>query len=294
MRTSRARSCSATRGRIKEQADALGIESGRRRDRRHGRAAGCGALTRPRSTAAPAEGHDAGRARDRCCTTRIYFGMMMVQARRCRRFGRRVSTSPIPDTIRPALQIIGLREGVSRVAGVYCMVLKDRLLFCADATVNIEPTAEELAEIALRPPDMAQYHFDVEPRVAMLSFSNFGSVDHPFAREGGSAPPASSASSARIWSSTARCSPTPRSSPEICETRLPAFAHPRRRQRADLPRPAVRQHRSSWSSGWRGAELIGPILMGMRKPVNVLNHFSTVTEIVNIAAITTVLAGAEV
>src|SRR5690606_21085983 len=111
----------------------------------------------------------------------VYYGVMMLQAGEADGMVGGLKRS-YPETIRPALEIIKLKSGVTRVAGLYCMVVKDRVLFFADATVNIEPTAEQLAEIALNAATIAKQHFDIEPRVAMLSFSNFGSVDHPFAR----------------------------------------------------------------------------------------------------------------
>jgi malate dehydrogenase (oxaloacetate-decarboxylating)(NADP+) len=82
------------------------------------------------------------------------------------------------DTIKPALQIIGKEEGVDKIAGLYMMVFKNKTVFIADATVNIDPTAEELAATAILVNDkVKQLHF--EPKVAMLSFSNFGSTKHP-------------------------------------------------------------------------------------------------------------------
>jgi malate dehydrogenase (oxaloacetate-decarboxylating)(NADP+) len=89
-------------------------------------------------------------------------------------------TKNYPDTIRPALQVIGVRDGIHKVSGVYLIITrKGDLYFLADATVNIDPTAEDLAEIALCAAQEAR-RFDVEPRVAMLSFSSFGSTSHPF------------------------------------------------------------------------------------------------------------------
>jgi len=85
------------------------------------------------------------------------------------------------EAIRPTLQILGPREGVDTVSGMYVMVVGDRLLFFADCTVNIEPTAEQLAEIAINTAAVART-FDVTPRVAMLSFSNFGSTRTPQVR----------------------------------------------------------------------------------------------------------------
>jgi malate dehydrogenase (oxaloacetate-decarboxylating)(NADP+) len=83
-----------------------------------------------------------------------------------------------PNAIRPVLQVIDRRPGVSKVSGLYLMISKNRTLLFADATVNIQPNAEELAEIAILAGEVARF-FDMEPRVAMLSFSNFGSVRHP-------------------------------------------------------------------------------------------------------------------
>ena len=86
-------------------------------------------------------------------------------------------TQHYPDTIRPALQIVRVKTG-TRVAGVYMMVLQNGVKFFADTTVIIEPTAEELADIAIETANVAR-RFNIEPRVAMLSFSNFGSTPHP-------------------------------------------------------------------------------------------------------------------
>ncbi len=83
-----------------------------------------------------------------------------------------------PNAIRPVLQVIDRRPGVAKVSGLYLMISKNRTLLFADATVNIQPTAEDLAEIAILAEEMAHF-FDMDPRVAMLSFSNFGSVHHP-------------------------------------------------------------------------------------------------------------------
>jgi malate dehydrogenase (oxaloacetate-decarboxylating)(NADP+) len=91
-------------------------------------------------------------------------------------------TQHYADTIRPALQVIGVRPGVRRVAGLYMIVLRDRVLFFGDATVNIEPAEDDLAEIALLCAREVR-RLGFEPRVAMLSFSNFGSSRHPLAEK---------------------------------------------------------------------------------------------------------------
>jgi malate dehydrogenase (oxaloacetate-decarboxylating)(NADP+) len=83
-----------------------------------------------------------------------------------------------PDTIRPALQIIGTEPGVKKIAGMYIMFTKRGPLFLADTTVNFNPTAEELAEITLLVAKEVK-QFNIKPRIAMLSYSNFGSSDSP-------------------------------------------------------------------------------------------------------------------
>jgi malate dehydrogenase (oxaloacetate-decarboxylating)(NADP+) len=87
-----------------------------------------------------------------------------------------------PNAIRPVLQVIPKRPGINKVSGLYLMISKNRTLLFADTTVNIQPSAEDLAEIALLASEMAAF-FDMQPRVAMLSFSNFGNVRHPEAEK---------------------------------------------------------------------------------------------------------------
>ncbi|MGD8374830.1 MAG: NADP-dependent malic enzyme [Acidobacteriota bacterium] len=108
-----------------------------------------------------------------------YFGAMMVEEGDADGLVAGL-TQHYAETIRPALQIIGVRPDVHKVASLYLMALQDRVLFFADTTVNIEPTEEDLAEIAvLCSREVRRLGF--EPRVAMLSFSNFGSSRHPAA-----------------------------------------------------------------------------------------------------------------
>lgn len=110
-----------------------------------------------------------------------YFGAMMV------RMGNADGlisglTSHYPDTIRPALEIIQMDQRYHRVAGLYIIITKKGPYFFADTTVNINPTAEELAEIAIMTAETAR-RFNVEPKVAMLSFSNFGSTENEYSRK---------------------------------------------------------------------------------------------------------------
>jgi malate dehydrogenase (oxaloacetate-decarboxylating)(NADP+) len=113
--------------------------------------------------------------------SRNYFAPMMV------RYGDADAivsgiTREYPDVVRPALQIFGTRQGSDVASGVYMIVIKGRVYFFTDTTVNIDPDANTLAQIAILAADFAQA-LDIEPRVAMLSFSNFGSVRHPLSNK---------------------------------------------------------------------------------------------------------------
>lgn len=111
---------------------------------------------------------------------RNYFGCMMVESGDADAMISGL-TKNYPDTIRPALTVIGTEEGVGKIAGMYIMMTKKGPLFLADTTVNFNPTAEELAEITLLVAKEIR-HFNIIPRIAMLSYSNFGSSNSPEAR----------------------------------------------------------------------------------------------------------------
>lgn len=111
---------------------------------------------------------------------RLYFGCMMVETGDADAMISGLSKN-YPDTIRPALQIIGLEEGSKKVAGMYIMMTKKGPLFLADTTVNFNPTAEELADITLMVAKEVK-NFGITPCIAMISYSNFGSSDSPEAK----------------------------------------------------------------------------------------------------------------
>jgi malate dehydrogenase (oxaloacetate-decarboxylating)(NADP+) len=111
---------------------------------------------------------------------RLYFGCMMVETGDADAMISGLSKN-YPDTIRPALQIIGLEEGSKKVAGMYIMMTKKGPLFLADTTVNFNPTAEELADITLMVAKEVR-NFGITPCIAMISYSNFGSSDSPEAK----------------------------------------------------------------------------------------------------------------
>src|SRR5690606_19401604 len=108
--------------------------------------------------------------------SRNYYGLMMVRMGEADCFISGL-TQEYPEVMRPALQVFGTRPGAKIASGCYLMILRNRTYLFTDATVNIDPDAEKLAEIAILAADFART-LDLEPRVAMLSFSNFGSTPH--------------------------------------------------------------------------------------------------------------------
>jgi malate dehydrogenase (oxaloacetate-decarboxylating)(NADP+) len=104
----------------------------------------------------------------------VYYGHMMLHQGKADGLIAGLTMS-YPETIRPALQIHKTRKGIHRAAGIYLLLFEDRMLFIADTTVNQDPNAEGLAEIAFLASQVAKHYFHVDPRVAMLSYSNFGS-----------------------------------------------------------------------------------------------------------------------
>jgi malate dehydrogenase (oxaloacetate-decarboxylating)(NADP+) len=196
-------------------------------------------------------------------------------------------TQHYPDTIRPALQVIEVRHGSRRVSGVYVLITQKRdIFFLADATVNIEPSAEDLAEIAVSTAELAR-RFDVEPRVAMLSFSNFGSSRHPLAEKVRRAvelvrlrAPALMVDG-EMQADTAVV-------PEIIEETFPFSTLKGGANVLIFPNLEAGNIAYKLLGRIAGAELIGPILMGMSRPVHVLQRGAEVSDIVNIAAIAAV------
>ena len=196
-------------------------------------------------------------------------------------------TQHFPDTIRPALQIIKPREGLHKVSGVYILVTKrGDMYFLADCTVNIEPSAEDLAEIALCAAQTAR-RFDVTPRVAMLSFSNFGSTTHPLTLKVRKAVELVQAADPSLMIDGEMMVETA-VVPEIIEETYP-FSKLRGGANV-LIFPDLTSANTCYKilSKIGGAETIGPILMGMSKPVHVLQRGAEVEEIVNMAAIAVV------
>jgi malate dehydrogenase (oxaloacetate-decarboxylating)(NADP+) len=187
-----------------------------------------------------------------------------------------------PDCVRDALEIIGTAEG-KRAAAVHLMVLKDRSVFFADTSLHIEPTARELADIAIAAADTAR-GFDIDPRVAMLSFSNFGSVSHPDAIKAAKAVQLVQADRPDILIDGEMHADV------ALDRALGSRLHPHSRIHGDA-NVLVFPDLASGNIGYKlvqhlgGAEAIGPILVGLAKPVIVSYQAASVQTLVNLVSV---------
>ncbi|HEY0058390.1 MAG TPA: NADP-dependent malic enzyme [Flavisolibacter sp.] len=217
---------------------------------------------------------------------RNYFGCMMVETGEADAMISGLSKN-YPDTIRPAIQCIGMEEGVNRIAGMYLMLTKRGPLFLADTTVNVHPTAEQLAEITLLVAKEVR-HFNIIPRIAMLSYSNFGS---------------SPTDEAQLVAEARR----------IAKERMPslivdgemqvsvAFNNDLLKENYPFSELADKDvntlifpNLSAGNVAYNllkevgSADAIGPILLGLKKPVHILQLGSSVRNIVNMSMIAVV------
>ncbi len=217
---------------------------------------------------------------------RNYFGAMMVHMGDADGLVSGV-TRQYPDTIRPALQIIRTREDVNHVAGLYVLVFENEIKFMADTTVNIETTPEILAEIALLTAEEAK-KWDVEPRVAMLSFSNFGSVPHQLAKKVEDATKLVKQKVPTLMID-GEMNADLAVEPTIIRENYP-FSTLKESANV-LICPDLQSGNITYKLLQRlgGAAAIGPILMGMKKPVHLLQIGSSeVNDVVNMTAIAVV------
>ncbi len=216
-----------------------------------------------------------------------YFGAMMV------RMGRADGllgglTHNYPTIVKPALEIIEKQKGIGKIAGLYVVIIKGKLLFFADTTMNIEPTAEELAEIAILTAEYAK-NFNVEPRVAMLSFSNFGSVKHPLTEKVRRAVEIVKFRAPHILIDGEMQADTA-VVPEIIETNYP-FSELQGGANV-LIFPDLQSGNIAYKLLQRlgNATVVGPVLVGLSKSVNILQKHAELKEILNMAALTVVEA----
>lgn len=217
---------------------------------------------------------------------RNYYGAAMVQ------FGEADAlisglTKDYPSTIKPALQVIGIEDGVNRVAGMYMMLTKKGPVFFGDTTVNENPTVDELVAITALL-DHSVRKFNIQPRVAMLSYSNFGSND--------GAVPEKVRQAVKILHEKHKditvdgdMQANFAMNPDLLKDNYPFSTL--------VGAPAnvlVFPNLESGNIAYKllqeigGAEAVGPILLGLNKPVHILQLGSSVREIVNMVTIAVV------
>jgi malate dehydrogenase (oxaloacetate-decarboxylating)(NADP+) len=220
---------------------------------------------------------------------RNVFGPMMVAMGEADAFVSGL-TFEYPEVIRPALEIFHTRQGARRAAGAYLMIVEDRaahpgrdqVYIFTDATVNIDPSAEDLAEIASLAADFAR-QLELEPRVALLSFSNFGSTDHALSRKVRQAVEIlrqrrpDLTVDGEMQADTAVV-------PEIVDERYP-FSQVRDANVLVFPSLESANVAYKLLARLGGAQAIGPILLGLGAPVHVLQTGDDVEDIVHIAAV---------
>ncbi|HEX7904254.1 MAG TPA: NADP-dependent malic enzyme [Chitinophagaceae bacterium] len=217
---------------------------------------------------------------------RNYFGCMMVE---CGDADAMISglAKNYPDTIRPALHTIGTEEGVKKIAGMYLMLTKRGPLFLGDTTVNFNPTAEELAEITLMVAKEVR-HFNIIPRIAMLSYSNFGSSNSPEARL--------VAEARRIVKTKmpslivdGEMQASVAFNKELMKENYP-FSELVNKEVNTLIFPNLASGNIAYNlmKELETADAVGPILLGLKKPVHILQLGSSVRSILNMALIAVV------
>jgi malate dehydrogenase (oxaloacetate-decarboxylating)(NADP+) len=217
---------------------------------------------------------------------RNYFGCMLVETGEADALISGL-TRKYPDTIRPALHVIGMEEGAKRVAGMYIINTKRGPLFLADTTVNFNPTAEELADITMLVAREVRL-FNITPRIAMVSYSNFGSSPTPEAQV-----------VAKARELVKKMDPTLTVDGEI----QAAMAFNKEVLKDNYPfcelideeaNTLIFSNLTAGNVAYNllqevaGFDSIGPILLGMKKPVHILQLGSTVRQIVNMVNIAVV------
>jgi malate dehydrogenase (oxaloacetate-decarboxylating)(NADP+) len=192
-----------------------------------------------------------------------------------------------PSALRPPLQIIGTAEDADYAAGVYMLTFKNRVIFCVDTTVNQDPDEDVLAEVTKHTANLAR-EFNIEPRAAMLSYSNFGSVENEGTRKVRQAAEMLREDEncdfpvdGEMQADTAVVEDILNGTYGFSELEEPANV---------LVFPSLEAGNISYKLLQRlgGAEAIGPMLVGMDKPVHVLQRGDEVKDIVNLAGVAAV------
>ncbi|MGN6164679.1 MAG: NADP-dependent malic enzyme [Flavisolibacter sp.] len=217
---------------------------------------------------------------------RNYFGCMMVETGDADAMISGLSKN-YPDTIRPALHCIGTEQGTNRIAGMYLMLTKRGPLFLADTTVNFNPTAEELAEITLMVAKEVR-HFNIIPRIAMLSYSNFGSSNSPEAKLVAKARDLIKQQMPHLIVDGEMQASVAFNNSILKENYPFSELVDKDVNTLIFPNLAAGNVAYNLLKEVGAADAIGPILLGLKKPVHILQLGSSVRNIVNMAMIAVV------
>ncbi|HXT47330.1 MAG TPA: NADP-dependent malic enzyme [Gemmatimonadaceae bacterium] len=211
-----------------------------------------------------------------------YFGSVMVALGHADALVSGVNMH-YPETIRPALQVIGAQPEVGIASGLYMLVFERHVVFLGDTTVNIDPSAEQLAQIAEGAARLVRT-FGIEPHVAMLSFSNFGSVQHAETKK-----VARAVELLRCRNPSLMVDGEMQADTAVDERKLKTmYPFSTLTERANVlifPNLSAGNIAYKLLNHLGGATAIGPILVGMRLPVHVLEEGAEVQDIVNMAAV---------
>lgn len=214
---------------------------------------------------------------------RYYFGAMMVEMGAADAMISGL-TKNYADAIRPALQVIGVEQGVKKIAGMYLLLTKKGPLFLADTTINFNPTAEELAEITLLVAREVG-NFNITPKIAMMSYSNFGSNPAPEARLVAEATKIVKQKNPSLIVDGEMQAWLPFNKEVLKENYGFSSLVDQDVNTLIFPNLTAGNVAYNLLKEVGGAELIGPILLGMKKPVHVLQLGSSVRNIINMANI---------
>jgi len=214
---------------------------------------------------------------------RTYFGSMMVETGDADAVISGL-TRNYAEAIRPALQVIGMEEGVKKIAGMYMLLTKRGPLFLADTTVNFNPTAEELADITLLAAKEVR-SFNLVPRIAMLSYSNFGSSDSPEAKLVAKAKDIVKQKDPSIIIDGEMQASIAFNNDILRENYPFSELVDQEVNTLIFPNLAAGNIAYNLMKEIGGADAVGPILLGLKKPVHVLQLGSSVRSIYNMALI---------
>jgi malate dehydrogenase (oxaloacetate-decarboxylating)(NADP+) len=214
-----------------------------------------------------------------------YYGSMMVATGRADALLSGVTLN-YPETIRPALEVIGAHPRAGLVSGLYMLVFDKQVVFCGDTTVNIDPSAEELAQIGYAASRLVRT-LGITPKVAYLSFSNYGSVRHPEADKSARAAELLRQRDPKLMVDGEMQADTAVDE-SILRSRYPFSALTEAANVLIFPNLSAGNIAYKLLNHLGGATAIGPILVGMRRPVHVLEQGAAIQDIVNMAAVAVV------